>query len=272
MIVDRINDYLSGKEVVVNEALRYEIEKFSGSVFKRQFMTEEQPVTQGKIRLSGCGKCVRQLAYGYHGMEKKGKEMDSRAKIIFWAGDLTELTCIGLARLAGVNLIATGLNQVTVTLPVNGSIIEGHPDGMLLHNKELFLIEIKSMSSFSFRRFEDGYIDPSYICQVQSYMHCLGLSRCVFVALNKDNGVMQERIIEKDEQVLEKIRGTIKAVLHSTPEELPEPPEEFNKDAKGIYPWNCLYCAYWGHCRTNAEKVLVRNSYKLKEKETDNGV
>jgi len=267
MIVDKINAYLSGKDVVMNEVLRYEMEKLCGSIFKRQFMTEEAPAEAGKIRLSGCGKCVRQLAYTYHGIERKGKEMDSRAKQIFFAGDLVELAVIGVGRLAGCEMIATGLSQITVKLPVNGSVIEGHPDGMLLHNKELFLIEIKSMSSFSFKRFEEGYIDPSYIAQVNAYMECLGLKRCVFVAMNKDNGILQERIIERDEEVVKRVRETIYTVLHSTPDELPEPPEEYSPDAKGHYPWNCLYCAYWGHCRPNAEKVLVRNSYKLKEKE-----
>lgn len=268
MIVDRINEYLSSKETKLDENLRYEIEKLSGSVFKRQFMTDEKPLEAGKIRLSACGKCVRQQAYTFHAFEKKGKEMDSRAKIIFWTGDLSENTIVGLAKLAGVPLLCTGLQQLPVKLPLGESVIEGHPDGMLLHNKELFLVEIKSMSSFSFKRFEDGYVDPSYIAQMNAYMECLGLKRCIMVALNKDNGIMQERLIEKDEAVITKIRETLKAVIDSQPNDLPEAPEEYDKDAKGLYPWNCLYCAYWGHCRENAEKVLVRNSYKLKEKET----
>jgi hypothetical protein len=266
MIVDKINEYLSKKESVADESLRYEVEKLAGWCFKRQFMTDEQPVIKGKIRLSSAGKCPRQVAYAFHGIEKKGKESDSRAKIIFWTGDLSELTVVALAKLAGCVLMGTGLNQITVKLPVNGSVIEGHPDGVLIHDKEQYLLEIKSMSSFSFARFERGEIDDGYIAQMNAYMECLGLKKCVLVALNKDNGIMGEKVIEKDDSVVEKIRANIKAVLHSTPEQLPPPPPELAPNNDGFYPWVCLYCSYWGHCRTNAEKVLIKNSYKLKEK------
>jgi hypothetical protein len=94
-------------------------------------------------------------------------------------------------------------------------------------------------------------------------MEALGLSKCVFVALNKESGVMNERIIEKDPAVVEKIREALKTVLHSTPDNLPEAPYVPNE--KGLYPWQCLYCAWWGKCHPTAEKVLVGSSYKLKE-------
>jgi len=267
MIVDKINTYLSQRETTLDESLRYEVEKLAGWCFKRQFMTDESPVTKGKIRLSSCGKCPRQVAYAFHGIEKNGKETDSRAKIIFWTGDLAELTITGLAKLAGCCITATGLNQITVKLPVNGSVIEGHPDGLFLHEKELYLLEVKSMSSFSFARFEKGEIDEGYRAQINAYMECLGLQKCVLVALNKDNGILAERVVEKDEKIVSKIRENIKAVLHSTPEDLPPPPKELDPDPKGFFSWVCLYCSYWGHCRPDAEKVLVRNSYKLKLKE-----
>jgi hypothetical protein len=268
MIVDKINEYLSKKESVLDESLRYEVERLAGWCFKRQFMTDESPASKGKIRLSSCGKCPRQVAYAFHGIEKKGKESDSRAKIIFWTGDLSELTVTALAKLAGCVITGTGLNQITVKLPVNGSVIEGHPDGILIHEKELYLLEIKSMSSFSFARFERGELDSGYVAQMNAYMECLGLKKCVMVALNKDNGIMGERVVEKDEAVVEKIRTNLKAVLHSTPETLPPPPAELNPNADGFFSWVCLYCSYWGHCRPNAEKVLVKNSYKLQEKQT----
>jgi hypothetical protein len=121
------------------------------------------------------------------------------------------------------------------------------------------------MSSFSFARFERGELDSGYVAQMNAYMECLGLKKCVMVALNKDNGIMGERVVEKDEAVVEKIRTNLKAVLHSTPETLPPPPPELNPDSKGFYSWVCLYCSYHLHCRTKAQKVLVGKSYKLRE-------
>jgi hypothetical protein len=268
MIVEKIADYLAGKKVT-DESVRYEVEKIAGAVFKRQFMTDDEPAPKGRIRLSSVGRCQRQTAYAFHGIEKSGKEIDARAKVVFWTGDLTELTVVNLAKLAGVNVVATGLQQLKIQLPVNGSMISGHPDGIVFEDKGVYLLEVKSMSSFSYKKFEDGVIDETYIAQVNAYMEALGLSRCIFIALNKDSGVLMERVIDKDPNVVNKIRETIKTILHSTPESLPEAPKEYGPDVKGFYAWQCLYCAYWKRCRPNAGLVLEKNRYKLKEGATD---
>lgn len=266
MIVDKINAYLSQQGKTLDDSLRLEVEKLAGSVFKRQFMTADEEVSKGLIRLSAVGRCTRQVAYAFHGFEKAGKEIDARAKVVFWTGDLAELTVVALAKLAGCTLMATGLQQIAVKFAVNGATISGHPDGILLADKRLHLVEVKSMSSFSFERFEKGYLDPSYIAQYNAYLEALGLDAVVYVALNKDAGVLSEKVFFKDNAVVAKIRANIQTVLHSTPENLPAAPSEYDKDEKGIYPWNCRYCAYWKHCRPNAEEVLVKNAYKLKEK------
>ena len=270
MIVDKINEYLFNNDLVLDDALRYEVEKIAGFSFKKQFMNSEQKDNKGKIWFSSVGKCARQLAYQFHGFEKNGKKIDGRAKLIFWTGDLVEFTIIGLAKLAGVNLIATGLHQLHISLPLNGNEgeISGRPDGLVIQPKEIMLLEVKSFSSFSFKRFEEGEIDTSYLAQVNVGLEALGLNRCVFVGYNKDNGIMHEIILERNDNIIQKARENVLQVIHSTPEELPDPPKELDFDEKTrLYPWNCCYCAYHGHCRTNAERVLVRNSYKLKEKQ-----
>lgn len=260
MIVDRINAYLSSNEVTLDQALRYEVEKLAGVAFSRQFMTEKED-RPNKLYASSAGKCARQVAYQFHGFERAGKEIDSRAKIVFWTGDLAELTVVALAKLAGCQITATGLNQIRATIPLGAAEIVCKPDGLVL-NGSLHLLEVKSMSSYSYERFEDGYIDPSYEAQVQIGMKALSVQSCVFIALNKESGVLNERKILFDEAVYKRAIENVQKVLDSTKENLPARP--FEPDAKGFLPWNCLYCAYWKHCWPLAEKVLVRNAYKLK--------
>ena len=265
MIVDKINGYLSQENLSLNEALRYEVEKLAGVAFRRQFQfTENNERKAGVIRLSSAGKCARQLAYQYHGYEPDGKELDSRAKVVFFMGDLTELMIISLAKLAGCNVIATGLNQMSLSITIDGVEIEGHPDGLLSADRKFRLIEVKSMPKLRFERFEKGVIDETYLAQVNIYLEALGLDECIMVALNKDSGVLGERLIKKDPRIVAFVRGNIHKVLKSTKENLP--PRAFQPDEKGFYPWNCLYCPYWKVCLPNAERVLVGKSYKLREK------
>jgi hypothetical protein len=270
MLVDKVLSYLSQKKLTLNEALRYEVENMAGVSFKRQFMSELEPVTKGKIRLSACGKCPRQNAYKFHGIETKGKEIDSRSRIVFFMGDMAEIAVTNIIKLAGVSLLATGLSQDEIKFQVNGSVVTGHPDGYFWADDELYLLEVKSMSSFSFERFERGDISDEYIAQINSYMHkrksCVA---CCMVALNKDSGVLAEKMIYRDDSVVNKVRQNLLEVLHSTPETLPPPPPELGPDEKGYFSWKCLYCSARDTCRevgTKTELVLVKKSYKLKVK------
>ena len=266
MIVDKINKYLSSENLTFNESLKYDVGTLAKCAFERQFM-ENSEGPNGKLRLSSAGKCARQLAYGYHHFEKKGKEVDSRSRIIFFQGDLVELMLTSLAKLAGCNIVATGLQQSRVFLPVNGTTIEGHPDGLLIQDGEIYLIEVKSMSSFSFERFQKGEVDEGYRAQINCYLAALGIKKCVLAGQNKDSGVLHELIIGIDDSIVKSCIANLESVLKSTPEKLPPP--AYEKNEKNLYPWQCLYCAYWGHCRPNAEKVLVKQSYKLKEKSNE---
>jgi len=280
MIVEKIYQYLSVQEKTLNDAILDEVAQNSRFAFKRQFMEADQN-DKGKLRLSSAGRCARQVAYAYHGFEKKGKEIDARAKLVFWTGDLIELTVVNLAKLSGCVLLNTGQDQLTVSLPVNGTFAVGHPDGIYEDEEAIdesgnstngragkrYLLEVKSMSSFSYEKFEKGEIDEGYISQINAYMSALNLDSCVFIGLNKDNGMLHERIVKKNPKVVESLTNNLASVAHSTPEKLPPPPAELEANEKGIYPWNCLYCAYWMHCRKGAEKVLVGKSYKLKKGE-----
>lgn len=261
MIVNKINEFLSSEEKTVNDWLAYETGKLAEFSFKRQF--GENKESDNSLRLSNAGKCPRQLAYKFHNFELKGKEIDGRAKIIFFQGDVVELLIVQLAKSAGCPITATGLNQMTVSVKIAETEVKGHPDGVLFDG-EVYLVEVKSMSDYGFKAFEKGELEESYIAQVNMYMDALGLGKCIVIGLNKNNGVLHEVIVEKNTELVKKLKETLGLVLKSTPDTLPDPAYAVND--KGVYPWQCLYCAWWCVCRPNAEKVLVGRAYKLKEK------
>lgn len=260
MIVDKISAYLTQVEGAVDYKLRYEVGKLAEYAFQRQFMSEGRETPAGTLRLSSAGACVRKNAYVYHGFPKMGKETDSRAKMIFWLGDLAELTVVSLAKLSGCCVTATGLNQIEVKLNVGGREIVGHPDGLFILDG-IRLLEVKSMTSYRFEEFERGKISEEYLDQINCYLEALNINECVIVALNKESGVMHELLVVRDPIRIKRIKKNLKLVLDSTEQTLPDKP--FAPDKNGILPWNCLYCAYWGHCWPGAETKLVKNSYKL---------
>lgn len=256
MIIDRINAFLNGEGTSIQEFVLEDVGKLARYSFQRQFgIREEHPPT---LRLSSIGKCMRQQAYKLLGFEENGKEIDARAKMVFFMGDLTELSVIQLAVAAGCPITDYGLNQKSVDF--NG--IVGHPDGIIGDT----LLEVKSMSSFSFQSFQDQQIDDGYRYQINAYMNALDLNQCCIVGLNKDVGVLHEWIIKKDQTIVDDIVRRIAELKIVTRDSLPAKP--YFPNEKGFLPWNCLYCGFWKTCRPTAEKVLVSSRYKLREPKT----
>lgn len=255
MVVDRINSYLSSTGATVNEAILSDVANMARWAFAKQFgKREEQART---LRLSSIGRCVRQQAYKLLNFEENGKEIDARARMVFFMGDLTELSVVALAKAAGCDISATGDKQQSVN--IEG--IVGHPDGLLHDSGKTYLLEVKSMSSFSFKEFERGTIDDGYRYQCNAYMEALKLDTCVIVALNKDAGVLAEQTISKDLVIVGDISERIAFLKACTPASLP--PRPYHSDDRGFLPWQCLYCPFWGTCWPDAQKILVSNRYKL---------
>jgi hypothetical protein len=273
MIVDKITEYLNNKEINFNQALADEVGKMASLAFKRQFMEEEQPAVKGRLRLSACGRCPRQNAYGFFGVPKRGKQIDARAKQNFFFGDLTESAIVSLMKLSGISVGWTGSDQDEIRLEINGAVVTGHPDGFFWHQGKLYLLEVKSMTHFAFSDFEKGVIDSGYLAQIESYLsQRQSAVACCMVALNKDSGVISEKLIERDAERLKQLQENLKEVIHSTPEKLPPPPSEYEPDPKtGFYDWHCLYCSWRDECRTDGELILVKNAYKLKRRKENAG-
>lgn len=257
MIVEKINKFLSEEKTNIEQAIVSEFALMASESFRRQFITDREE--RNGISMSSCGKCPRALAYKFHGFKEEGKEIDTRGKMTFFFGDMVENAIVAIANLAGCAIESTGKNQLEVVAHICGNAIKGHPDGII--GERLF--ECKSMNDMAYQRFERGEIDDTYRAQANMYMMKLGLKECIMLAMNKNTSVLGELIIKFDPKIVSNTIESIESVVKSTKDILPEP--RFTANDKGFYPWNCLYCAYWGHCKPNAKKVLVGKAYKLKE-------
>lgn len=256
MIVDKINSYLASTGKDVDEAILAEVCLLAKTAFAKQFGKREERLVKAPY-FSSIGKCLRQQAYELLGFAANGKEIDARSKMVFFMGDLAEIAIVQVAKVAGCNITVGGQDQTSI----EWEGLRGRPDGVL---DGTILVEAKSMSSFSFRDFERGVVDEGYRYQCNAGMEALNLDKCVIVALNKDAGVLAEQVISRDPAIVGDIRRRLGILKAATKEVLPDRP--FKPDEKtGFYPWNCLYCAHWKTCLPTAEKVLVKNAYKLKE-------
>lgn len=267
MVVDKILKYLTTSKEAYNEevhkALWEEFSLVANSAYAKLLWDQERD-SKGKFYLSSFGKCARQNAYSYHGFEKSGRTIDARSMINFFMGDMVELAVVMLAVKAGVNINHYGENQRRVTLKFGEYEATGKLDGIIEHELNEYVLEVKSMTTYAFRDFEKGVINPDYIAQANAYMESLGLTHAVIVGVCKETGHMHEIILPINRSLIVNQKIAMSKVFQSTPEDLPD--RKYEADEAGIYPWQCCYCSYWKHCHKNAEYVLKGRAYKLKEK------
>ena len=203
----------------------------------------------GTLRMSNIGKpCERQLWYEVNTPEK-GEELSPSAFLKFAYGDLAELLLLYLVEVSGHDVQGTQDTQ-----EIEG--IKGHRDAVI----DGTIVDVKSASSFSFKKFEEGRLaeDDSfgYIDQLQSYLYAgqtndkvTDKSRAAFLVLDKVLGHICLDIHEKKDVPYDAIYRHKKEVVNSP--ELPERgfedvPEGKSGNRKlGV---NCSYCSFRDTC------------------------
>jgi len=106
-------------------------------------LQEGQRTGEGRLRLSQIGRPDRQIWYGVRGTE--GEPLDGQTRIKFLMGHLLEALLILLTQAAGHT--------------VEGQQDEIEVEGVLGHQDcriDGVLTDIKSASSFAFKKFKDG--------------------------------------------------------------------------------------------------------------------
>jgi hypothetical protein len=117
--------------------------------------------------------------------------------------------------------------------------ISGRADGIVLEDGIKYLLEIKTMNSWSF----GGLTAPNenHITQASLYADILGLDRILFIYINKDTSALKEFKIHKENSQLIRAYEKIDVILHYVNNErCPKRDCEKKSDGKG--------CPYQKHC------------------------
>jgi hypothetical protein len=225
------------------------IEKFSDklvSVFVTRFAdyAEERKPT---LRLSNIGKPLRQLWYQLKGYE--GEALPAAAKMKFLYGDVLEELLLFLAVEAGHTV-----ERLQQEVRVDG--IKGHIDAVI----DGVLVDCKSCSSFSFKKFESKSLvddDPfGYVAQLSGYSIALGGIDAAFWAVDKVLGHMCLCRFSKEELSEYDVSGRIEAARESLKSD--DPPARCYEDIAEGKSGNrrlgigCSYCPYKFECWKDA--------------------
>lgn len=251
----KILAYLGSEGKTLNESLLEEASKRAASAFKRQLMEDRE--AKGGLRMSSGGQCGRKQWYAYH--QTPQEPLSGRTVNTFLTGDLLEVGLSILGRLAGWQLMGKPDGEDEIKL--DG--IKGHPDDLLCVPEEggkMYLVEYKTMSEYSYRKFETDGLDDAwgYMTQCSLYCEALGLEEYILVAQCKNTGHLCDRVYKKDSTLVAIAKEKWAAINagHEMPRQFePELEAKYNRSTKVYDPTGrlilgvqCSYCAFRAAC------------------------
>ena len=240
-LVNHIYDRMNDKKKISEENLKGFLDGITKVLI--EFLEKERVSTDSKtIRMSSIGRPNRRIWLDIH--EPVENNFFSGATLIkFLYGSIIEELIILLAKEAGHKVDSL---QKEVTLEG----VVGHMDCKIDNE----VVDIKSASNFSFRKFKTGNIendDPfGYVEQVSGYVQAEGKEKGFLLGVNKVTGELA--LVELDELALinasERIQEIKKVINSSEKPILCYHPEPDGKSGNMKLNRNCVYCPHKWSC------------------------
>lgn len=194
------------------------------------------------LRLSQIGTPIRKLWYSIKDTNQPTLSGKDRLKFLY--GDILEELLLLLIKTAGHKI-----EDEQKEVQIDGVV--GHQDCRI----DGIVTDIKSASSFAFKKFKDGSLingnDPfGYIPQISAYAEAQGENSAAFLVINKENADLHVLDVDFFDMihVPDRIK-TIKEVIQND-----KPPEKcFEDEAEGVsgnrvLSINCSWCPYKFPC------------------------
>lgn len=241
------------------EVDRAEVEDFGKALGLHVAYRINEERGQPTLRMSNIGHPDRKLWYTINAPEL-GEDLPASARIKFLFGDLTEELLLFLAVKAGHSV--EGLQS---KMEVNG--VQGHRDAII----DGMLVDVKSASSFAFRKFKEGRLkedDPfGYIAQQNLYLKASQddpllkiKDKFAFLVMDKTLGHICLDVHEAvDVNVEELIEHKKRMLAEKQPPERCYPDEPDGKSGNRKLNINCSYCPFKQACWPGLQTYYYSN-------------
>jgi len=215
----------------------------------------------GKLRMSILGKPSRQLWYDKFSPKDK-KEENAGLNLKFLYGHIIEHLVLYLAELAGHKI-----EDQQMKVEIDG--VTGHIDSKI----DGEICDVKSASSFSFKKFQTGEIvgdDPfGYHAQLSGYETANGTKDGGFLVVDKSTGDIC--FYKPDDMAKPNVKTLIKnlktTLVQDTPPEKCYPYKE-EKNGNKTLAIGCQFCPHKWECHTDANGGKGLRVFRYANKDT----
>lgn len=221
----------------------------------KEFMYSK-PRTSGNLRLSAIGKPDRQLWYDVN-TETTEEKLPPSTRIKFLYGYILEELLLLCASIAG-HTVEDQQKEVTV------EGVLGHQDAVI----DGVLVDCKSASGFSFKKFESNTIaddDPfGYMAQISAYAQANGIAEAAFLVIDKSTGKICLTPVHSMEMVnaSSRVKHLKEVVKGSSIPSKCYAPVPDGKSGNLKLAVGCVYCRHKSMCWSDANQGKGIRTFK----------
>ena len=208
----------------------------------------EKRESKQNLRLSQIGVPNRKLWYSMN--TDQSETLSGQDRLTFMYGDIIEELLNLLIKTSGHNL-----EDLQKELTIDGVV--GHQDCTI----DGVVTDIKSASSFAFKKFTDGSLlrgnDPfGYLAQISAYAESQKKNKAAFLVMNKENAALHLLEIDFFDMVnaTDRVKELKKVVRESNP-----PDKCYEDQAEGtsgnrVLNMHCSWCPYKFDCWSDSNQ------------------
>jgi hypothetical protein len=215
----------------------------------------------GKLRMSILGKPSRQLWYDKFSPKDK-KEENAGLNLKFLYGHIIEHLVLYLAKLAGHKI-----EDQQMKVEIDG--VTGHIDSKI----DGEICDVKSASSFSFKKFQTGEIvddDPfGYLAQLSGYETANGTKDGGFLVVDKSTGDIC--FYKPDDMAKPNVKTLIKDLKNTLEQDTPPEkcyPYKEEKNGNKTLAIGCQFCPHKWECHADANGGKGLRVFRYSNKDT----
>ena len=215
----------------------------------------------GKLRMSILGKPSRQLWYDKFSPKDK-KEENAGLNLKFLYGHIIEHLVLYLAELAGHKI-----EDQQMKVEIDG--VTGHIDSKI----DGEICDVKSASSFSFKKFQTGEIvgdDPfGYHAQLSGYETAMGTKAGGFLVVDKSTGDIC--FYKPDDMAKPNVKTLIKNLKTTLEQDTPPEkcyPYKEEKNGNKTLAIGCQFCPHKWECHADANGGKGLRVFRYSNKDT----
>ncbi|MFH1420667.1 MAG: PD-(D/E)XK nuclease family protein [Candidatus Aenigmatarchaeota archaeon] len=202
----------------------------------------DRPKERNYFYISEVDKCQRAIFFSVKGVPCAA--MEPRVSRILDQGDHVHMRL--MSAMYGLGIITASEIKIPET-----ELFHGRADGIANINGENYVVEMKSISPFGFKKTVDAP-KVEHLKQLQLYLNYFNMQKGIILMENKGDQELKEFVVEKNDLLIKKILRDFEALREMIGRnETPKIPDrtlwEYDK---------CGYCPYKEHCGNVAKQGI----------------